>query len=68
MLADAMDEAGIDIWVKVLFIDVDAGVVNACVIFGIGVDALADVDTNVLAVVMTDSEFVISEPVKKFSC
>ena len=39
------------------------------VLSGIGVDVLVEVTTNVvLAGVMTDLEFAISEPLNKFSC
>ena len=62
MLISYSDEA-VDISADALPISVIIGVVT-----DIGVDVLADANTNVLAVVITDSEFVISEPVKKFSC
>ena len=49
-------------YVDALPISVIIGVVTV-----IGVDVLVDVNTNVLAGVMTDSEFATSEPLKKFS-
>ena len=54
----------VNMFVNALPISVIIGVVN-----GIGIDVLAEVNTNVvLAGVMTDLEFAISEPLNKFSC
>ena len=47
----------------VLLISVIIGVLT-----GVGVDVLVDVNTNVLAGVITASEFAISESLKEFSC
>ena len=53
-----------DTSVDALPISVIIGVVTV-----IGVDVLVEVNTNVvLAGVMTDLEFAISEPLNKFSC
>ena len=38
------------------------------VVTGVGADMLAEVNTNVLAGVMTALEFAISEPFKEFGC
>ena len=38
------------------------------VVTGVGVDVLAEFNTNVLTGVVTTLEFVISEPFKEFSC
>ena len=62
MLISYSDEA-VDISADALPISVIIGVVT-----DIGVDVLADANTNVLARVMTTSGFDISEPLKEFSC
>ena len=62
MLISYSDEA-VDISADALPISVIIGVVT-----DIGVDVLADANTNVLARVMTTSGFDISEPFKEFSC
>ena len=56
-------EVAVDMFVDVLLISVIIGVLT-----GVSVDALAEVNTNVLAGVATALEFVISEPFKEYSC
>ena len=51
------------LFVDALLIRVVIGVLS-----GVGVDVLVDVNTNVLAGVMTALGFAISEPFKEFGC
>ena len=62
MLVSCSDVA-VGMCVDVLLI---SGIIG--VLTGVGVDVLAEVNTNVLAGVVTTLEFVISEPFKEFSC